>query len=415
VKCLHGVYMNKLTKSYIDKLAVPVSGQAFYRDPLFTGFAVRVTAQGAKSFILERRVNHKVKRITLGRYPDLTVEQARKEAQKLIGKIAIGIDPVAETKVNIQRASTLQDVFNDYLKARKNIKQSTIIDYKEALNNAVPDWWNKPMLSITKDMITKRHAKHGSERSQAGANLAMRILRALFNFAMNEYEDEKGKPLFLENPVKRLSHTRAWYRIERRQTMIKQHDLAKWYHAVQTFGHRYSEVQADMQRDYLLLVLFTGLRREEAARLEWKNVDLNAKTFTIVETKNHLTHTLPLSDFLHELFLRRQEHKTSDYVFSADSKAGYLNDPRKTIAKIIELSGVEFTIHDLRRTFITLAESLDIPVYALKKLLNHKTSSDVTAGYIIMDIERLRKPMQMITDTLLKLMRVKEMGSNDLV
>ena len=65
MKCLHGVYMNKLTKSYIDKLAVPVSGQAFYRDPLFTGFAVRITAQGAKSFILERRVNHKVKRITL--------------------------------------------------------------------------------------------------------------------------------------------------------------------------------------------------------------------------------------------------------------------------------------------------------------------------------------------------------------
>ena len=78
--------------------------------------------------------------------------------------------------------------------------------------------------------------------------------------------------------------------------------------------------------------------------------------------------------------------------------------------RIRELSGVMFTIHDLRRTFITIAESLDIPVYALKRLLNHKMSSDVTAGYVIMDIERLRKPMQMITDTLLKLMGVKEMA-----
>ena len=60
----------------------------------------------------------------------------------------------------------------------------------------------------------------------------------------------------------------------------------------------------------------------------------------------------------------------------------------------------------LRRTFITIAESLDIPVYALKKLPNHKTSSDVTAGYVVIDIERLRKPMQMITDYILKLMDI---------
>lgn len=62
----------------------------------------------------------------------------------------------------------------------------------------------------------------------------------------------------------------------------------------------------------------------------------------------------------------------------------------------------------LRRTFITIAESLDIPVYALKRLLNHKMTQDVTAGYIIMDVERLRKPMQQITDCLLKVAQVKK-------
>ena len=98
-------------------------------------------------------------------------------------------------------------------------------------------------------------------------------------------------------------------------------------------------------------------------------------------------------------------------MFPADSQQGHLVEPRKALMKIRELSGITFTIHDLRRTFITIAESLDIPVYALKRLLNHKMSGDVTAGYIIMDVERLRKPMQMITDTLLKLMGVKEMAS----
>jgi integrase len=398
----------KVTKSLIDKISAPKIGQVFYRDDLLRGFAVRVTASLVKSFIIEKRIDGKVKRITIGRYPDLTVEQARQQGQKLLGKIASGIDPVAEKKATKQRALTLQQAFEDYLKARKSIKPSTIKDYQYALNQVCPDWVKKPLLSITKDMITKRHTRHGDEHSEARANLAMRILRAIFNFAMGEYENEQGRALILENPIKRLSHTRAWYRVERRQTIIKQHDLAKWYEGLQQLTHRYDDNQAEMMKDYFLLVLFTGLRREEAARLVWENIDFKAKTLSVRETKNNQSHTLPLSDFLYDLLKRRKQNAITDYVFASTGKAGYINDSRKALYKIRELSEVDFTIHDLRRTFITMAESLDIPVYALKRLLNHKMSTDVTAGYVIMDIERLRKPMQLITDTLLKWMGVKQ-------
>ena len=71
-------------------------------------------------------------------------------------------------------------------------------------------------------------------------------------------------------------------------------------------------------------------------------------------------------------------------------------------------TGIYFTCHCLRRTFITIAESLDIPAYALKRLLNHKMNNDITAGYIIADVERLRRPMQQITDYLLKYMEVQK-------
>ena len=74
--------------------------------------------------------------------------------------------------------------------------------------------------------------------------------------------------------------------------------------------------------------------------------------------------------------------------------------------KVAELSGVSFTVPDLRRTFATTAESIDLPAYALKRLLNHKMTHDVTAGYIMRDVERLRKPMQRITDFLIKQMAV---------
>ena len=68
------------------------------------------------------------------------------------------------------------------------------------------------------------------------------------------------------------------------------------------------------------------------------------------------------------------------------------------MAKVTKASGIAFTLHDLRRTFVTIAEGLDIPAYALKRLLNHKGGAEVTAGYIIVDTERLREPMQRITD-----------------
>jgi integrase len=271
------------------------------------------------------------------------------------------------------------------------------------------DWRKKPVIEITRDMVAKRHSKLG-ERSEARANLAMRLLRAMFNFAAGEYEDETGKPFILENPVKRLSHTRAWYRVNRRQTLIKKHDLPRWYEAVMNIETERSSSKADSIRDYLLLLIFTGLRRTEAAKLTWDNVDFQSKTITITDTKNNERHVLPLSDFLYDMLTQRKAQAESSYVFAGTGVTGYIIEPRKVIAKVVEKSGVSFTLHDLRRTFITIAESLDIPAYALKRLLNHMNKADVTAGYLVIDVERLRKPMQMLTDHLLVLMGVKQVA-----
>ena len=262
---------------------------------------------------------------------------------------------------------------------------------------AFEKWRDKPLLDITKDKVSKHHEHLGNEHGEAYANLALRVLRALFNFAAGQYEDAHGHSLITDNPVKRLSQTRAWYRIERRQTFIQAHELAPWYQGVQ-------ELDNKTLRDYLLLIIFTGLRRQEAAKLRWEQVNLKAKTFTITDTKNREAHTLPLSDFLYELLNNRKKDSNSEYVFSGTGIGGYIIEPRKQMAKVISKSGISFTVHDLRRTFITIAESLDIPAYALKRLLNHKMNSDVTAGYIMTDVERLRKPMQLISDYLLKCM-----------
>lgn len=384
----------RITKGFVDKVVSPVvppnakQAQSFYRDSAIPGFALRVTNTGAKSFIVEKRINGKVKRITLGRYGNLTVEQAKKEAMKLLGEVATGHDPLAEKKNAELEATTLQDTFDDYLQTRKDLKASTIKDYTRCVQWGLEDWLKSPLTAITKDMVENRHRKLG-KASHARANNAMRVLRALVNHARNKFEDSTGQPIILINPVDRLSRNRAWYRIERRQTLIKPHQLKTWYEAT-------LQLNTTTTRDYLHLLLFTGLRRSEASRLKWSEVDFLDKTVTILETKNHLVHVLPLSAPLLALLKTRHEERTSPFVFPSRSEWGYLVEPKSAIARVGELSGVEFSLHDLRRTFITIAESLDIPAYALKRLLNHKDPNDVTAGYIISDVNRLRKPMEAI-------------------
>ena len=97
----------------------------------------------------------------------------------------------------------------------------------------------------------------------------------------------------------------------------------------------------------------------------------------------------------------RGERSTGKYVFSAPD-GDRISNFRDVTRYIEKRSNLHITPHDLRRTFATVAERLDIPAYALKRLLNHKQSSDVTSGYLVIDVERLRKPMEKITDFVLK-------------
>jgi integrase len=147
-------------------------------------------------------------------------------------------------------------------------------------------------------------------------------------------------------------------------------------------------------------------------KLRWKQIDFGKRIFTITDTKNSEPLALPLSDFLYDLLAKRKEISRSEFVFPGKGDSGHIVEPKRQIQNITKASGVKSTIHDLRRTFITTAESLDIPAYALKALLNHKISGggDVTQGYIVITPERLRHPMQKITDNILSTARAKESG-----
>ncbi|MDF1761018.1 MAG: integrase family protein [Coxiellaceae bacterium] len=404
-------HFNFTKKSLLYKMSLLKSAKwTYYYDTKLPGLVFGITPAGSKSFLIYKKIKGRPVRYTLGRFPAMTVEQARRAGQKILGQIASGANPNQQKKANRFKVVTLGEVFTDFLIARKSLKALTILDYKRSMHEAFSDWQKKPILNISRDMVARRHRKIG-ERSHARANLAMRVLRALFNFAAGEYEDENGKAYILENPVSRISHTRAWYRVERRKTVIKAHELPSWHQAIESIKEEYVGYQCNAICDCLLLIVFTGLRRSEAMSLRWDSVDFNSGSITIADTKNSEQHVLPLSSYLSDLLLKRRIDAYSNFVFPGDGKLGYIVEPRKTMVKITERSGIKFTLHDLRRTFITVAESLDIPAYSLKRLLNHKMNQDVTAGYIITDVERLRGPMQQITDYLLQCMKTAQCES----
>jgi len=189
-------------------------------------------------------------------------------------------------------------------------------------------------------------------------------------------------------------------------------ELPHWFRAVESLKENNSQSKAELVRDYLVFILLTGARRNEAARLKWKDVCLDSKTFTLRDTKNSEEVTLPMSDYIYQVIRKRATHTTSDYVFPGNDESKPIAWPERQIKHVVTESGIKFTIHDLRRTFITIGESLDISHYTLKRLVNHKSieSQDVTAGYIIPNIERLKKATQQITDYILDVVNFDEAG-----
>ena len=136
-------------------------------------------------------------------------------------------------------------------------------------------------------------------------------------------------------------------------------------------------------------------RRREATSLRWEEVDFKTKSFKVLYTKNRKSLELPCSDYMMEILKRR--------IRESDLGPFELDEPKKFVAWVRKKFSIEFTVHDLRRSFITYAESLDFGAYTIKALVNHSVGSsrDVTEGYLQLSIERLRDPIQRIENYVL--------------
>jgi integrase len=383
----------KLTKTTIGKLAAPhPSGkQKLHWDTSLAGFGVLCSGvTDKKTYVVQRDLpGGQTRRVTIGPTAVLTVDEARSQAKKILAGFYQGIDPKAGRRGNM----TLRNTFEAYLAARKDLRPKSVKDYRTWIERYLAAWLDRPLREITPEMVEARHRSlqaevkaGGQYEGNATANETMRTLRMLWNFAM---EREPGLP---QNPVGRLR--RQWFPVHRRERLVRADDLPAFYAGVMGLPN-------PVHRDYLLLLLFTGLRRSEAATLTWDDVDFGQRVIRVpaVRTKAGRKLDLPMTDYVHALLVARRALGDAKWVFaSSTSASGHVQFPQFPLAAIGRITGIRVSAHDLRRTYITVAESCDISVMALKALVNHTLGSDITGGYVQMTPERLREPAQKVCD-----------------
>jgi integrase len=399
----------KLTKTNIDAKALPSTAEK-PNDVLYwclapKGFGLRVTPAGKKVFIVQGRVKGSdgpAARFTIGEYGPFTVEQAREEAEDILRSLKKGIDPretAKEAKAARERAKlqqvTLREAaeahMRDTSRRKTPLKQSSRDAIERHLNTTFKDWQDKPVFSITREMIKQRYNNiaekglHGDREggSPGQANQAFQILRAIFAYAMDEVRDADGKPLMKDNPV--TDAIKKWRQLgSREDRRVAENKVGSVWHLLTT-GRDMAVKKADKARfDLVMVLMLTGARFKEAAAMTWERLTLEEDgkgTWHLPDPKSRRAVKLPLAPQAVAILKRRKEERDCDspFVFPSWSKSGHIGDPRATFEAVSKAAGLHISAHDLRRTFLDVGyDYCEIDMVKMKLLLQHSIKKDVT-------------------------------------
>ncbi|MBL4701258.1 MAG: integrase family protein [Phycisphaeraceae bacterium] len=403
----------KFTIKRLRELPTPINGRDTYHDTQQHGLQLRVTPTGTKSFAVRKKIDGKPVRATLGTFPLMTIDQARTEAAKAVANLVVGNNPNEVKRASRLRGVTLSKCRDDYWKARSRA-DNTVKAYNLTVDVYLKDWKDSPLKDITRNMVAARHRKIAKTEPVA-ANNVMRHLRAFINFAIGEYETKDGKPIILDNPVRRISHNRQWSPEVRKQTIIRDGDLPTFFVGTQALRETAEgdvNAPAHVVADYLEMILLNGLRRDDAFCLEWGQIELDTATYhPVIHKKKKEVVSLPIPKYILAILKRRFKHRMNEFVFPGRYGHGRYDDPRTMINWVKDYAGINFTSHDLRRTFLTASSDLDVSDYVIKRLGTHSIEGDVTGGYIRLSAERMREPAQKVEDLILKKARKKSMAN----
>jgi integrase len=389
----------KFTKTWIASLQPSSEGKriTFY-DADVQKLALRMTPSGAKTFYLVKRVGTRMVWVKLGSFPEMTIEQARVEAQKLLGQFAEGANP-AEARRAFKAEPTLSEFFVEYGKRHGQQKRSWPADMQRFRDYLKPSLGSHKLSEIKRDRISLIL----SDAENAGKSPAtVRQIRALSSVLFNK-AIEWG---YLEaNPVKGI---KVNGRSISRERFLQADELPRFFQSLE------NEPSITM-RHLILMALLTGARKENVMAMHWNEINLDTATWRISRTKNDLPQNVILSPTAIELLKLRYEDTKGSYVFPADSASGYVSDPKKAVMRVMQRAGIPYgrkiengvTLHDLRRTLGSWQANTGASLVIIGKSLNHR-SLQATQVYARLSDDPVRQSVNKATEAMLEAAGLKE-------
>jgi integrase len=328
------------------------------------------------------------------------VDEARRKADEYRHQFEQGIDPREVAREQKATQVMLRAVLDAYVGRPGKLRASTASEYRRHIEQVFASWRDKPIASITRDMVRERHAEmmsgglDGKRPAPASANAAMVTLRILFNFAADEFRRADGSPLITHNPVGALKH--HWAKLgSRTERYVERGRVGAVWNTLQEARRDPRSRDALAGIDLTIFALLSGARRDEMAALTWDCVhlsdDLAECSWHLDQRKRGEPITLPLSSQAAALLRDRLSRadklavdtgaKRSPYVFPSWSKAGRIMDARSALEIVSKVAGKHLSLHDLRRSFTNDAmRECRLEKFATDLLTGHKPAQeDVTA------------------------------------
>lgn len=372
------------TKQMLLALKPPASGRRYLHDTKEHGLSAYITATGAITFYVRKRINGRDERVFIGNFPDVTIEQARAKAVTIRAQVAQGQDPVADRR-RLRADVTFADIFNEYMERySKKQKRSWQYDERE-VNKFLSHWFKKKATSISKQDIQLLHERIRDQNGLYQANRILERISSIYNRAIEW--GWQGT-----NPAEGVRK----FREKSRDRFLQPDELPRFFAALE-------EEENETARDYIMLSLLTGARKSNVLAMRWDEISFERAEWRIPETKNGEPLTVALSGPAMEILNDRRRQTNTDWVFpSAESKTGHLADPKKAWARLLARAGIkDLRIHDLRRSLGSWQASTGASGYIIGKSLGHK-SQQATQIYARLNLDPVRQSVELATQAMLK-------------
>ena len=289
-------------------LSVPIADAGkrdYYRDTKTRGLVLAVTHAGTKSFQVYRWVEGRPERITVGRFPDLTVEQARGFADKINAEIATGHNP-NDSRRQIRAEMTVAELFSVYLQTHAKVLKKSWQEDQGQYNRHLTRWARRRLSQIRGTDVQALHQKIGREKGLYAANRLLSLLHAMFNKAIQWGWDGA-------NPASGIQK----FKEHSRERFLEAHELPRFFKAL-------AEEPNHTIRDYVLISLLTGARKSNVLAMKWDDISLESAVWSIPDTKNGSPHRIPLSKPALDILTARKQGSDSEFVFPGIGRSRHL-------------------------------------------------------------------------------------------